>query len=169
MKKILSVLLVTAFSLALPMKGFAADPTATASGEIFADVLAAYSVTKGSSLNFGKLIPTSTAGTVVINAAGTTATETNVVKAAGYTFSAASFTISSSVNVNWSVAPISSQTLIHETNPARTMTVNSFSLSASSGNTGTSNTFTVGATLNIGANQEIGKYNGSFPVTVTFN
>lgn len=170
MKRFLSILLATAFMLALPMKGLAADPTASASGEIYADVLSAYAVTKGSSLNFGRLIPSTTAtGTLVVNAAGTTATETNVVKAAGHTFSAASFTISSSTNVNWSVAPIAAQTLTHETDAARTMTVSSFQLSATSGNTSTNNTFTVGATLNVGANQEIGRYTGSFPVVVTFN
>jgi len=170
MKKYILIMISAALLLALPQKGMAADPTASASGEIYADILSAYSVTKGSSLNFGKLIPSTTStGTVVINAAGTTATETNVVKAAGHTFSAASFTISSSTNVNWSVAPIAAQTLTHETDAARTMTVSSFQLSASSGNTASANTFTVGATLNVGANQEIGRYTGSFPVVVTFN
>lgn len=169
MKKIIALSVLIALAAIMPSRLFAADPTATASGEIYAEMLSSYAITKGSSLNFGKLIPTSTAGTVVVNAAGTSATEANVVKAAGHTFSAASFTISSAVDVNWSVASIASQTLTHETNTEKTMSVTAFTLSTTSGNTVTNKTFTVGATLNVGANQEIGKYTGSFPVTVTFN
>lgn len=169
MKKIIVQTLLIAFVAIMPSRLFAADPTATASGEIYAEMLSSYSVTKGSSLNFGKLIPTSTAGTVVINNVGTSCTETNVVKAAGHTFSAASFTISSPTEMTWSVGSIASQELTHETNTNYKMNVVSFTFSATSGNTTTNKTFTVGATLNVGANQEIGKYTGSFPVTVTFN
>jgi hypothetical protein len=172
MKKIIALSVLMALAAIIPFGLFAADPIGTASetGVVEAEMISGFSVTKGASLDFGKLIPTTTSGTVVINATGTTATETNVVKAAGYTFSAATFTITSvSTGVDWTVSPILNQQMSHSTNPAKTMNVTDFVISSTSGNTATANSFSVGATLNVGANQEIGKYRGSFPVTVTFN
>jgi hypothetical protein len=170
MKKILiSILLLAVFAIQ-PVKLFAADPVkATSSSKIDAELLSAYSVSNNSSLNFGKLIPTAIDGTVVINSAGTSCTETDVIKAAGHTFSAASFTINSAVDVNWTLDAISSQTLKLETDNSVTMSVVNFTPSATSGNTATLKNFTIGATLNVPANKTVGKYTGSFPVTVNFN
>lgn len=170
MKKFLIFIVLIAIVVLMPSRLFAADPlTAPSSAKIDAELLSAYSVSNNTSLNFGKLIPTATDGTVLINAAGTSCIETNVIKAAGHTFSAASFTINSAVDVNWSLGAIANQTLKLETDNNITMSVINFTPSISSGNTATAKNFTVGATLNVPANKTVGKYTGSFPVTVTFN
>lgn len=170
MKKIIALSVLIAFAALMPSRLFAADPLkSTSSSKVDAELLSAYSVSNGTSLNFGKLIPTATDGTVIINAAGTSCTESNVIKAAGHTFSAASFTINSAVDVSWTLDAIANQTLKLETDNNVTMSVTAFTPSATSGNTASAKTFTVGATLNVPANKTVGKYTGSFPVTVTFN
>lgn len=172
MKKFFILTVLISLVALMPSRLFAADPAiapAASSAKIDAELLAAYSVTNNSPLNFGKLIPTNISGTVVINPAGTECTVTNVMKAASHTYSAASFTISSPVDVDWTLAAIADQTLKLATNNETTLSVTSITPSISSGNTSSAKIFTVGATLTVPADKTSGIYSGSFPVTVTFN
>jgi small ligand-binding sensory domain FIST len=167
MKKVMLSILAIAL-VALPASVIASSPE-TASSSITADILTAYSVSKTVDLKFGSLIPSATAGTLVLTHAGV-ATETNVTKAAGYSATAATFSVSAAVQTNYTIGSISDVTMYkaNQTSGAN-MLVTSFTLSHASGNTVDNPTFNVGATLNVGANQSTGSYAGSFPVTVNFN
>jgi hypothetical protein len=167
MKKVILSILAMAL-VALPASVIASSPE-TASSTITADILTAYSVSKTVDLQFGKLIPSASIGTLVLTPGGV-ATATNVTKAANYSATAATFTVSAAVQTNYTVGSIADVTMYKASETSGpSMLVTGFTLSHASGNTADNPTFNVGATLNVGANQSTGSYSGSFPVTVTFD
>jgi len=162
----------TALILSLLGGVIAVQPTtshaATATANASVTILAPVTITKTADLIFGSVAPTTSAGTVVMSAAGAR-TGTNVTLSSTATGNAAAFNLSGDANSTFSVTLPSSTTL---TGPGSSMTVNAFTSSPSS--TGTFNgsgaaTLTVGATLAVGANQAAGSYTGTFSVTVDYN
>jgi hypothetical protein len=141
----------------------------SASATASANIIAPLTITESANMNFGTLIPSSTAGTVVLSPAGAL-TPTNVTPS-GSGVTAASFAITGTGSLTFSITlPADGYTI---TSSSNTMTLSSFSSSLGASGTLSSGaaTLNVGATLAVGANQAAGSYtNGTgFQVTVNYN
>lgn len=140
----------------------AADATATAS----ATIIPAIAIAKTSDMNFGSVVPGSSAGTVVLASNGTA---TSALTLTG-SKSAAAFSVTGGVNTAYTITLPTTTTL--SDGAANSMTVNGFTSSIGTAGTlsaGGTQSFNVGATLNVGASQASGDYTGSFTVTVAYN
>ncbi len=118
-------------------------------------------------MDFGTMVPTGTAGTVTVTPAG--ARSSVNVDLLGGVPAAASFDMTGKGSANYSIILPSSTTL---TSGANTMTVDTFTHDAGASPRlppGGSETFNVGATLNVGATQAAGTYSGTFDMTVNYN
>ena len=155
-----------------------AQSTATASATASATILRPITITKATDMNFGNVVPSSAAGTVVLLPDGTrssTAGSTFIPSNPG-TVTAAAFTIEGEGAATYSVTLPSSVSLAGN---GTAMTVATFTstpgavagdgvLSGSAGTAGTQ-TLLVGGTLAVGASQGAGSYSGRFDVTVAYN
>jgi spore coat protein U-like protein len=119
-------------------------------------------------LNFGTILPYGSAGSVFVYSNGTYATSNAFISNATG-IAASAWAVTGVPGAPYAVTLPNSVTI---TNGTETMTVNSFSRSGggqlnldAAGN----GTFTVGARLNVGANQPAGTYAGTFNVTVNYN
>ena len=106
------------------------------------------------------------AGTVVLGT-DNSRTPTNVIlpSVAG-TVTAAEFTVTGLSDATYSITFPNSTTI---TNAGNTMTIDNYTENATNILTGGSETFKVGATLNVNADQAAGAYTGNFIVTVDYN
>ncbi len=132
---------------------------------VTATIAVAISISTGGNLDFGKMSPTGTAGTVTVTPAGVRTSKD--VDLFGGLPAAASFDVTGEGNEVFSITFPSSATL---TSGANTMTVDTFKHDAG-GNpklSGGSLTFNVGAKLHVGATQAEGTYSGTFAVTVNY-
>jgi hypothetical protein len=89
------------------------------------------------------------------------------------TAAAGSFKVTGAAGYSYSVAlPAGSITLTESAAGTATMTVGSFTAASASGtetlNADGADTLTVGAALDVGANQAVGSYSGRFEVTVDY-
>jgi len=140
--------------------------SATASAS--ATIVSAIAIAKTADLDFGEVVAGGTSGTVVLS----TANERSVTggstlgNAAGA--AAASFSVTGDSDGSFSITLPSSTTITDGTND---MTVDNFVSSPADSSTLSSGTATisVGATLNVDADQVAGSYTGTFDVTVTYN
>ncbi len=144
----------------LTCDGFSAEKTAHAT------ILAPISISSSGDMDFGTMLTTGTAGTVTVTPAG--ARSSVDVDLFGGLPSAASFDVTGAVGQAYSITLPSSTTL---TSGGDTMNVDTFNHDAGGTPTlpGGSDTFNVGATLNVGATQAAGTYSGTFAVTVNYN
>ena len=130
-------------------------------------IAAAISISAVGDMDFGTMAPTGTAGTVTVAPAGV---RTSVdVDLLGGVPSAASFDVTGEPGQAYSITLPSSATL---TSGGNTMAVDTFTHDAGVPpklSAGGSDTFNVGATLNVGATQVAGTYSGIFTVTVNYN
>ncbi len=130
-------------------------------------VAAPISISAVGNLEFGTMAYTGTAGTVTVTPAG--ARSSVNVDLLGGVASAASFDVTGDGGASYSITLPSSATL---TSGGDTMTVDTFTDDAGAtpqlSGSG-SDTFNVGATLNVGATQAAGTYSGTFDVTVIYN
>lgn len=142
----------------------AADATANAT----ATVVAPIAIQKDADLDFGEVAAGNSPGTVVMSPAG------NRSAGGGATLggpggNAASFTVSGAPTFTYA---ITLPTSINIDFGMETMVVDNFTSDPSGtgaiGGGGTQ-TLNVGATLNLGANQAVGTYSGTFMVTVAYN
>ena len=151
-------------------KGNCSGQTVLFSVTVTFKVRAPISITKNRDLDFGTVIANSGAGgTLAVSPGGTRTPGGSVSALASSTFSAAQFTVSGTATATYSITLPASVTI---TRGASSMTVTTFSSSpASTGTLGTggSQILTVGAVLNVGANQADGDYAGTFSVTVAYN
>ncbi len=140
--------------------------TAQATVDVTATLAAPISISSSGDMDFGTIVPTGTAGTVTVTPAG--ARSSVDVTLLGGSPAAAAFDVTGEGNANYSTTLPSSTTL---TSGGNTMTVDTFTDDAGANPrlTGGSDTFNVGATLNVGATQAEGTYSGNFPVTVNYN
>ncbi len=129
-------------------------------------VAAAISISSSGDMDFGEIGPTGTAGTVTVTTAG--ARSSVNVDLFGGVPAAASFDVTGDGANTYSITLPSSATL---SSGGDTMTVDTFNHDAGATPTlvGGSDTFNVGATLNVGATQASGTYSGTFSVTVNYN
>jgi hypothetical protein len=141
---------------------------ASATSNADAVVIAPIGISNTTGLNFGRVAPTGVAGTVVVDTADGR-TSTNVDLVSGGTVTSADFAITGEASEGYSITLPASATI---TSGANNMTVDTFTHSAggSPALDGTGNhSFSVGATLNVGAAQAVGTYTGTFSVTVNYN
>jgi hypothetical protein len=165
----LRLALASAAMIGLGVSAGASAATANATAE----VIKAISITKSADLNFAGIVPAASAGSVKVAADGTRTCTT--VSCAG-TAAAASFSVSGESGYTYAVTlPGANVSLAHATDTTASMTIVSTSFAEASGS-GThtldangADTVTVGATLDVGANQVAGDYSGSFNVTVEYN
>jgi hypothetical protein len=133
---------------------------------VTATLWAPISISVGADMEFGTMLTTGTAGTVTVTPAG--ARSSVNVDLFGGVPSAASFDVTGESGQIYSIILPSSATL---TSGGDTMTVDTFTDDAGASPTlvGGSDTFNVGATLNVGATQAAGTYSGTFAMTVNYN
>jgi hypothetical protein len=171
-KKLLSSVAATALLVGIASQGAQAADTATGTAQ--AQILAAITIdpTPGIIMNFGDISPDTGAATTVTldSAGGTTASGSTIATG---TPSAGSFDVTGN-DVDYSIDLPADGVVL--TSGGNTMTVDAFTDSYggtdASPATGTiaggTDTFTVGATLNVGAAQAAGTYTGTYDVTVEY-
>jgi len=124
-------------------------------------------------LNFGTLLPFGRTGTIRVTPAGATVAFRTLSIAPG---AAAEWTVTGTPSAPYAIALPVNIELIDE-GGLNNMLVNSFTTSvtdfANRNNAvldaAGDGSFTVGATLNVGANQPLGVYSGQYEVTVSYN
>jgi hypothetical protein len=167
MKKMKKILAFSALILAFSAGTFAqVSDVATATATIVAPI----TITKTVDMNFGNVASSAALGTVVLTpAGGRSATGGVTLPATAGTVSAASFTVGGQTGFTYAITLPAAATTI--TSGANTMTVNTWTSNPSGTGTltGGTSTLTVGATLNVGANQPAGTYVSGTPFTVTVN
>ena len=130
----------------------------------------AQGITNTRDLAFGQVAAGATSGTAVVTPAGTRSLTGGVTPGSSGGVTSAQFTVSGIPLFTYSIALPGSVVL---SSGANTMTVNTFTSSPSG--TGQiqliigTQTLTLGATLQVGANQSSGSYTGTFNVTVVYN
>ena len=138
------------------------------SAGVSAEVITPIALSKTTDLNFGQVVATGSSGTVTISAGGSLSVTGGAFLGHSTSISAAAFAVSGQTGASYSISTDSSITI--DDGSSDSMTVDSFSPSKSSGTLeGGVDTFSVGATLNVAANQPVGSYTGSFNVTVAYN
>jgi spore coat protein U-like protein len=162
------------------------NDTATTTGSSTAVVVTPLSLVKSKDLDFGRIAPRPTAGTVTLNPITQTCTVTGTIIHAGKC-QAAEFV---GMGARRMLVRIAVPTTVIITGPGAPMTVTNFTLATSPdlafvGGNGNGNgagnrryqiqptngifDFRVGGRLNVGTNQTGGKYTGTFAVTVQYN
>jgi hypothetical protein len=161
MKKSILLLAVVMISVA---GVFAQDPQ-TESASAAANIISPMTITKNVDLNFGNIAAGAAAGTVVMSTTGVR-TPTNVIlPSVTGTVTAAQFTVTGLAGSNY---VITLPGTVNLTSGSNSMTLDNFTEDATNVLTGGTETFGVGATLNIEANQAVGLYTGTFDVTVDY-
>lgn len=169
-KQLLS--LVAIFMIAGISNNLMAQETASASAS--ATIVAPITITYVDDLEFGNLaVQNATGGTVVMAPAGTrTRTAGVTLPGTTGTFNAAEFTVGGTTGYTYTITLPSTDYTITRVSGSETMIVNAFTSSPTgTGTLGGSETLTVGATLNVSANQAPGTYTNAtkFDVTVNYN
>jgi hypothetical protein len=164
-------LLASLFVMVLATQRVNAQNQASVSANATATIVKSISIEKNADLQFGKIIAGSTAGQVQIQTDGsrTIAAGDVVLFNQGSDHQAAAFKTIGSPNATYYLSFPSSVSLTGPTG-SDPMTIEGFVHSA----TGTlsasgEETFNVGATLNVGANQAAGEYAGTFSVIAAYN
>jgi len=143
-----------------------AQASATAAADASVTIVAPLAISKTADLAFGTIVANAeSAGTVTVAPSGARSLAT--VTALGSGESAATYNVTGDVGRAYSVDLPTEITL--GDGGANSMTVDDFTHNASLTLTGGAETFGVGATLNVGANQPAGTYTGTFNVTVAYN
>ncbi|RTY75191.1 DUF4402 domain-containing protein [Flavobacterium bomense] len=175
MKKITSLLSIMALTAVFSTSALA-QQSASASAPTSTTIVAPIGITKTTSMTFGSFA-TGGAGTLVMTSAAVRSA-TGGVKLTTITGSptAAEFSVTGQASYGYDITLPASLTLTTTaTGTVNTMIVNTFtsSLTNSKGTLGTdgTNSFTVGATLNVLASQVVGTYTNAdgFAVTVNYN
>ncbi len=146
----------------------------TENTDAFANIVNPITISETRSLHFGTMSVSATAGTCILAPAGSR-TQTGGVTLTNFTPTAtsAAYSVSGAASVAYNIALPSSSVTVTRSGGSQTMTITAFT-SNKAGNasilsgTGT-DSFTVGGTLNVGASQVAGLYQGNFNVTVAYN
>lgn len=150
-----------------------AQVSAVSTAATNATVITPISIVKNADLNFGNVVPSGTAGTVIISTAGVQSFTGGALAFANDDGSptAASFTVSGEEDATYSIALTNATITV--TNGTNSMTVGTFVTSPSSPGvlTSGSQTVTIGATLSVAAGQAAGLYQNasSLEITVAYN
>ena len=163
------------FAIALVILGFTATSFAqsTASANASAKILASIGLTKTIDLNFGTMTIPTLATTVTLSPLGVLSNGGNITLLAQAPIAApASYNVTGDLNANYAITLPSNGT-ITISNGVQTMPINNFTssklLNQSTLSGAGADSFTVGATLVLGAAQAAGSYTGTYNVTVAYN
>jgi hypothetical protein len=158
---------------ALCVAGFAAHPAlgATASASSEGVIVAPNTLIKTDDLMFGSIMPSATAGTVTIAAATGARTSTGGATPVGAGYQRAEFVGMAPIGIFTNVTLPSGTTTLNRVGGGASMNATL----AVEGGTGIRwfpgtgvQTFRVGGTLNVGANQTAGQYLGTFTLQVDY-
>ena len=148
---------------------------ATATGDIYAEIIPVFSASQASALNFGKFSPGVEGGELIITPQNTISVLGSVYSGGGMK-NAASFYVSGDVNATYSISLPSEPVVITNTAAAKTMVVENWVSVPNEGAgvgqlQGGFQVVYVGATLKVGTlnDNPIGIYTGSYRVTFDFN
>lgn len=178
MRQISKILAIAIVMLAFSAATFAQTNTAQATAS--ATIVTPITIVKTADMNFGNVMPTATAGTVILAPAGTATyanTSYSATPTATATITAATYTVTGTPAATYSVTLPSSAVTLNGS-PTGTMTVSNFTSTPDATVAGSglldatlgTQTLRVGATLNVGANQAAGSYvSAAFDVTVNYN
>jgi len=159
MKKVSVLGAVMAAALLSGQAQAANSVSAGASVEIAAPI----AVTQDTALAFGNIGPSAAAGTVIVSLAGAQSV-TGGVTALGGTVAAGAFTVTGASGATYSVTIPGTVSL---TGPGTAMEV-TLTDPGSGTLTGGTDTFNVGGSLAVGANQTAGSYSGTYTVSVNY-
>lgn len=178
MKKNIFILVLIFITIGLTHKSLAQTTAAIASTNVQAKLIVPLSITETSSLHFGTInILGGEAGTVVLPADSTDRIFSGVVgSAVAPLASNAAYTVAGTKNVSYGVSLPTSITVMESGGDAMTITnlKARFNAATDDGTTSTLNvngtdSFKLGGTLMVTANQIPGIYTGSFNVSVDYN
>lgn len=152
-----------------------AIPLATATGDIYAEIIPVFSASQTSALNFGKFSPGPEGGELIISPQNTVSVLGSIYQGNG-THNAGSFYLSGELDATYSVTLPDKPVILTHTASAKTIIVDNW-MSVPNEGLGTGqlqNGFQVvyvGATLKIGTlnDNPVGIYTGSYRVTFDFN
>ena len=166
MKKVTFTSLAIVIALFTTGTAFAAT---SATANATANIVTAISITKSVDLQFGNIVSSVGASTVILSTAGVR-TGTAIMSTGGTGATAASFAVTGDAGSTYAITLPTTATLT-TTPGAETMTVDSFGSNPSGVGTLTSGSqnLLVGATLHVGAGQVAGSYSGTFDVSVAYN
>jgi hypothetical protein len=150
-------------------------PSASATGQIFAEIIPIFSATETAQMNFGKFAPGPQGGEIILTPSNTISVLGSVFKGSG-SHNAASFYISGDVDATYSITLPSDPVILTHISSAKTMQIKDW-MSVPAPGTGTGklqNGFEVvfvGATLKVGTliDNPVGIYTGSYSITFDFN
>lgn len=182
MKRIQSALLLLFVSATISTQLFA---QASLSGKLRAEITSQISITDnsglpgGTTLDFGSLaVSTTSSGTCSVSTLNVRTTGGGVNPITSTSSSNASFLVNGSMSRTYAITlPLAAVTVTRAAG-TETMTIDNFAARPVSAGvdqlTGTlsnlgADTFTVGARLNVNANQADGVYEGTFNITVAYN
>lgn len=130
----------------------------------------AYSIEKILDLNFGNIVIASTSGTMTINPQNNFPSYTGGVSPLPSERTRAEFLVKGKANMYFSVSiNTSSITLQNTGNSGQTLTLSLSNYTTGRFNSTGNGYLYIGGTLNIGANQPSGSYQGTFTVTLNNN
>ncbi|HPE34349.1 MAG TPA: DUF4402 domain-containing protein [Bacteroidales bacterium] len=165
MKKLV-ILFASMFIMTIAVQNVSAQDPQSATADAAANIITPMTIQKIVDLNFGNIASPAQAGTVVLGT-DNSRTPTNVIlPSVTGTVTAAEFTVTGLSDATYSITFPNSTTI---TNAGNTMTIDNYTENATNILTGGSETFKVGATLNVNADQAAGAYTGNFIVTVDYN
>lgn len=133
-----------------------------------ASIVSAISIADTSDLNFGDVVASGVAGTVVMTSAGVRSATAGATLGSSTGISAAAFTVTGDADSTFAITLPTTIQILAGTDE---MTVDNFtsSLGAIGTLSGGTATLGVGATLQVEAAQVAGNYTGTFNVTVAYN
>lgn len=147
--------------------------TASVAGTAGAQVVAPITLVATSSLRFGTIAQPVLGGTITMSPYGTITTTGDLGASTGVAQptpqGAASFTLTGNPGAQFAIYGVSQVTI---TNGVAKMTLGQFTTNAvfaigQLGSNGTAS-FNIGGTLTVSANQAVGNYSGTFPITVMY-
>lgn len=173
MKNISKILAITFVALVFGFSAKAQDPTtATTSASASAVIVTPISILSDVDLVFGTIVPDLDGGTVTLDPTTDNRSFGSGITGISSTVSSAQFTVNGTPDQAYTITLPTG--VVSLTGPALStpMTLNAWTtdIPGLSGTlTGGTQTFKVGATLNVGGGQMSGSYTGSFDVTVDYD
>lgn len=167
--------IVRFFAFAIILYAFSANASGqvSATADASATIVAPITISRVTDMNFGNVVTSAAPGTVILapDATRTPGGGASLLPTQPGTVTAATFTVGGTAGFTYSISLPASVT-IDDPGLGAPMTVNSFTSTPTPtgtiGGAGTE-TLSVGATLNVGANQVAGVYTTAAPFTVTVN
>lgn len=169
MKKLI-VILTGLFLMTLAVENVTAQSTDDATADAAANILEIIQISKEQDLHFGDIVPSNAAGTVTVSSTGGGRTGTGVTLFNQFTtHSEAEFKVTGEENATYTITlPVDGAITL--TGAGTPMDLKDFEHNANELLNGSGEeTFQVGATLEVGANQAAGLYEADFDVTVSYN